>query len=262
MLTLTTCQAAIAEPFCAALGHYVNDRLGPTTFIGDISWQERKANLKTGEIDVGWVCGLTYAQWSAEPNPPVQLLAAPIPLGSRYANRPVYFSDVVVRADSPYRSFAELRGARWAYNEPGSHSGYNVTLSALARLGANSGFFSSAIQSGAHQRSLEMILAGSIEASAIDSTVLELVLIANPTLASQIRIIDTLGPSPIPPWVTSRTLPPEQFTALRDLLCSMHLDPQGKAILSAGHLESFAVVTDADYDPIRQMAMEADMVSW
>lgn len=262
MLTLTTCQAAVAEPFCAALVRYINDRLGPTTFINEISWQERKAKLKAGEIEVGWVCGLTYAQWSAEPNPPIQLLAAPVQLGKRYNNRPVYFSDVVVRADSPYRSFADLRGARWAYNEPGSHSGYNVTLSALARLGATSGFFSSAIQSGAHQRSLEMILDSTIDASAIDSTVLELVLIANPALASQIRIIDSLGPSPIPPWVASHSLPPEQLTALRDLFCNMHLDPQGKAILTAGHLESFAAVTDADYDPIRQMAKEADRVSW
>jgi ABC-type phosphate/phosphonate transport system substrate-binding protein len=29
--------------------------------------------------------------------------------------------------DSPYRTFADLQGCRWAYNEPNSHSGYNIT---------------------------------------------------------------------------------------------------------------------------------------
>jgi phosphonate transport system substrate-binding protein len=261
MLTLTTCQAAIAEPFCAALACYINDQPGPTQFINDIGWPQRQAMLKAGEVDAGWICGLTYARWSAE-DKPVQLLAAPIPKGQRYQGKPVYFSDVVVRADSSYTSFAGLKGARWAYNEPGSHSGYNITRWALARMGATSGFFGSATQSGSHQRSLEMILDGSIDASAIDSTVLELVLLQHPERASQIRIIEALGPSPIPPWVARHDLPAELFNNLRDILCNMHQHPQGKALLIAGHLEGFAAVTDSNYDPIRQMASEAEQVVW
>jgi ABC-type nitrate/sulfonate/bicarbonate transport system substrate-binding protein len=58
--------------------------------------------------------------------PKLTLLAAPLPAGARYGGKPIYFSDVVVRRDSPYQTFADLRGVTWGYNEPGSQSGYNV----------------------------------------------------------------------------------------------------------------------------------------
>ena len=38
----------------------------------------------------------------------------------------------VVRADSHVRAFADLRDESWAYNEPGSHSGFNLVRYHLA----------------------------------------------------------------------------------------------------------------------------------
>ncbi len=43
-------------------------------------------------------------------NPPIELLAAPVMEALRYEHRPIYFSDVVVRRDSPFRIFAEMPG--------------------------------------------------------------------------------------------------------------------------------------------------------
>lgn len=64
--------------------------------------QEPPATLADlwGRSDLGCVmmCGLPYSH--REPRP--ILLAAPVPSPGRYENRPVYFSDVVVRADSPF----------------------------------------------------------------------------------------------------------------------------------------------------------------
>src|SRR5215210_1749342 len=63
-----------------------------------------------GEADIGFLCGLPYVELARQPRPPVELLAAPVLRGTRYGGRPIYFSDVIVRADSPFRSFSELRG--------------------------------------------------------------------------------------------------------------------------------------------------------
>jgi len=60
--------------------------------------------------------------------PPVELLAAPVLEGERYRDQPIYFSDVIVARRNPARSFADLRGASWSYNDPDSHSGYGVVL--------------------------------------------------------------------------------------------------------------------------------------
>jgi phosphonate transport system substrate-binding protein len=91
----------------------------------------------------------------------IELLAAPVMQGSRYEQRPIYFSDVVVHRDSPFHSLAQLRGASWAYNEPRSHSGHLLTRYYLETRGEGGpeGYFGAVIAAGSHQRALELILA-------------------------------------------------------------------------------------------------------
>ena len=181
---------------------------------------------------------------------------------SAIGSRPVYFSDVVVRRDSTCRSFRDLRGATWAYNEPRSHSGFNVVRAHLFDLGeARWHFFAAAVEAGAHTKSLQMILSGAVDGAAIDSTVLEWLGGQRNDLADEIRVIDTLGPSPIPPWVISRQVAASQRRALRQLLGAMHLDPAGREILADGRLLRFTAADDHDYDPIRAMAHKAERVS-
>jgi phosphonate transport system substrate-binding protein len=155
-----------------------------------------------------------------------------------------------------------LRGAAWAYNEPNSQSGYNITRYHLARLGETRGYFGRVIEAGSHLRAVEMVLARQVDASAIDSTVLELELAKRLELGEQLRIIETLGPSPIPPWVAAGSVPPD----LRDAICQtfwgMHEDAEGQALLAAGQMARMARVQDGDYDLIREMARRAEPVTW
>lgn len=260
-LQITSLQADNANFTVAAIGDYLARRLGtPVEFVIDLPWQKRELLLDAGQIQVAWICGWPYVQKVDGSDPRIELLAAPVMQGARYGNRPVYFSDVVVRRDSGFSTFADLRGASWAYNEPGSHSGYNVVRYHLAVLGELSGYFGRVIESGAHQTSLQMILDGHIEASAIDSTVLEEEFRRDPSLGSRLRIVDSLGPSPIPPWVVQRSLARDLRGRLRELLLTMHHLPEGRAILSQGHMTRFAHVEDSDYDSIRHMARLADSV--
>jgi phosphonate transport system substrate-binding protein len=152
-LTLTSLQAENQDFIIRALGEYLKSRLEiPVDFIVEPNWRERERMLDEGEIHIAWICGLPYVHKMRGSSAAIELLAAPVMKGERYRNRPVYFSDVLVRAASPYRRFADLRGARWAYNEPGSQSGYNITRYQLAKLGEPRGFFGRSIESGSHQR--------------------------------------------------------------------------------------------------------------
>ncbi len=263
-LRLTSCQAPNAEPACREIAVYLAQKTGlAIDFIDDIPWQEREHRLlEEGSIDIGWICGLPYVGHADRPAPQVELLVAPVMAGQRYGAQPVYFSDVVVRHDSPFQRFADLRGAAWAYNEPASHSGSNVVRYHLAELRESAGFFGRVIESGAHQRSLQLILAGEIDAAAIDSTVLETELGQHPQLASQLRVIDTLGPSPIPPWVVQKGLSPRLKQVLRTAWLNLHTNPQGQAILARAHIARFVKVSDPDYDPIRRMAQTAQRIRW
>ena len=142
-LRLTSCQAENSEFIGRAVAKYVEDRLEVATeFVDCVPWRERERLLDEGEIHAGWICGLPYVLKADCARPGVELLAAPVMSGTRYAGRPVYFSDIVVQRDSTARSFADLRGARWGYNEPRSHSGYNIVCYRLAQLGERREFFS------------------------------------------------------------------------------------------------------------------------
>lgn len=253
-ITLATCQAENTIPISQALADFLSDRLKwPVHFLPDVRWEDAYAAITSGEIDLGWVCGWPYVDMVDKQHAPITLLAAPVPARDRYIDRPIYFSDVVVRLDSPAERFADLRGATWVYNEPGSHSGYHVVRYELARAGESTDFFGRVLASGAHTHSLDMILSGSADASAIDSTVLEWVLARRPELATLIKTIATLGPSPAPPLVASTALPPELRVRMRALLVGLAADMIGRDLLALGQLSRFAAVTDADYDPIRRM---------
>jgi phosphonate transport system substrate-binding protein len=254
-LQLTSSQAPNADHIPRGLARYLSARLGvPVAFVDDLPWQEREAQLEAGAIQIGWLCGLAYVRWVDAPQPPLELLAAHVLAGARYRGEPVYYSDVVVRRESAFHSFADLRGAAWAYNEPASHSGSEVVRYHLATLGERAGYFGRAVEAGSHQNALKLIIGGQVDGAAIDSTVLEEEIRRSPALAESIRVVEALGPSPIPPWVIHRSVPPGQREAIRAALFTMHDDPAGQAILAAGHLARFVRVADRDYDPIREMA--------
>jgi phosphonate transport system substrate-binding protein len=165
----------------------------------------------------------------------------------------VYFSDVVVHASSISTRFDDLRGATWAYNEPRSHSGYHVVCHHLAARGETLDFFARHVEAGAHQEALRLVARGDACTAAIDSTVLEAELQRHPHLRGCLKVIDTLGPSPAPPWVFGAGTPEVLRRRVRDGLVRMHEDEAGRRILRGWGIASWREVTDRDYDPIRAM---------
>lgn len=216
--------------------------------------------FENGEFDAGFICGLPYVQLARQTPAPVALLAAPVISGSRYAGRPIYFSDVIVHRTSPVQTFAGLRGRSWAYNDPDSHSGYNLTRYRLlhVQMGQPRGYFSRVVEAGFHQRAIAMVATGEVDAAAIDSQVLAIELRDHPLLAGEVRVIESLGPSTIQPMVAARHLPDVMKAKIRATLLGMDSDPLARAELGRGFVERFVPVTDTDYDDIRRMLVAAE----
>jgi len=234
---------------------YVGEKLGCRT---ELAVGTSFDQFESGQADVGFICGLPYVQLTRHDPPPVELLAAPVLQGERYRGQPVYFSDVIVRRDSPFQKFADLRGHSWSYNDPDSHSGYNVTRYHLVRMGETQGFFGQVVQAGWHQKSIQLVIEGTVDASAIDSQVLAIELREHPEWASELRVIDSLGPSSIQPVVAARQLPPPIRTEVRRALLAIGDDPHAAVALARGFVQGFAPVTDSTYDDIRKMLAEAE----
>jgi phosphonate transport system substrate-binding protein len=203
--------------------------------------------------EVCFVCSLPYVEFERRGMAPAIPIAAPVLAGERYHDEPIYFSDVIVHRDSPFRSFLDLRGRSWAYNEPLSHSGYGITRYHLLELGETGGFFGEVIEAGFHEESLRLVAAGEVDASAIDSQVLGVALRDDPSLARSLRIIDALGPSTIQPVAVSKRVPEELRERILGVLLTMHDDSAVRARLAQGLVKRFVPAGPASYDDIRTM---------
>ena len=260
-LRIASCMAPNADDMCRKLAAYLAARLGlAVVLVEDVPWLERERMFDAGEIDLCWICGLPYAL-KADRAQAIEPCVAPVMQGERYRAQPIYFSDIVVRADSAYASFADLAGERWAYNEPRSHSGFNLVCYHLAAHGLTLDYFGDLVEAGAHQAALELILTGKVAAGAIDTTVLEAEIRRRPALARSVRAVGTLGPSPAPPWVFSATVPQDLRLKIRGCLGDMHRDDAGVGVLASWGIAELRQVTDEVYDPIREMARSAAAAS-
>jgi phosphonate transport system substrate-binding protein len=208
--------------------------------------------LRDGSVDLAFLCGLPYVQLCRERPGMLRPLAAPVLDGERYQDRPVYFSDVIVRRHSPFRSFGDLRGQSWAYNDPDSFSGYLLVRHHLLQMGETEAFFGRLSFSGSHQESIRMILDGEVDGSAIDSQVLGVEGLRNPKLADELRVIAVLGPSTIPSVVATARVPQEVQARVGAALCELGRDPVSRNVLARGLIRRFTPIDDRAFDDIRQ----------
>src|SRR2546421_4375677 len=241
------------------VAHYIGEKVGlPTTLTVGHSFSE----FAEGQVDVAFMCGLPYVNMADELSCPIELLAAPVLLGERYQHRPVYFSDVVVRRESSYTSFEDLQGCRWAYNQRESHSGWNNVCYSLLERGRTLDYCGELIETGSHLRSIEKVLDGQADATAVDSQVLDVLFANDSRVAAELRVIDMLGPSSIPPVVIARRVDAGLKRAIGEALLSMHNDLLAARALAAGDIERFVQVSDEDYWDIRMIRDRAGAVNW
>jgi phosphonate transport system substrate-binding protein len=239
------------EPLYAFLADYLADRLGSRAeFVVADSYERCAQDID----DVCFVCSIPYLLFAEAGRIDMEVVAAPVLRGDRYGGRPVYFSDVIVAASSTHRSFADLRGASWAYNEPFSHSGYMTVLHHLATLGEDRSYFSRMVEAGFHQNAILMVADGRVDAAAIDTQVLDIELRDHPELAQAVRRIGAIGPSTIQPVVVSRSrLTDAERTTITTALLTVADEPSARDVLEATLVDRFVPMTAAGYDDIRRM---------
>lgn len=235
-------------PLYAFIARYVQARLGIRTELIVGSSYERLSE----QAEVSFLCGLAYIELRRL-GEPIEALAAPRLHGDRYRGRPIYYSDVIVRRDSRFRSFADLRGCSWAFNEPYSHSGPGITCHRLVELGQSQDYFGQVIQAGWHEQSIRLVRAGKVDASAVDSHVLALTRRDHPEVAADLRVIASLGPSTIQPVAAASWLSEGLKSDLRALLVEMSTDGAAQTVLAGRLVEGFVAIADNDYDDLRRM---------
>lgn len=126
-----------------------------------------------------------------------------------------YRSLFVVRADHPAMRPEDLSGARMAYNDALSHSGWGAAWQWATKRGL---WFQAAMKTGAHIASLEAVVAGAVDFAVIDAQSFREFEI-DTALTQQVRVIGATEASPGQTFCTRAGQDPAPYrAALREAL--------------------------------------------
>lgn len=208
------------------------------------------------DLGLAMMCGLPFAQRPVQP----LLVAAPIPSPQRYGGRPVYFTDIVVRAGAPYGKLEDTFGGTAGYTLHDSLSGGVAFRAHLAPYRAARGerLYRRAVGNLVHARGvIDALVRGDIDVGPLDSWYHDLLRQDDPAFASQVRVIASTQARPIPPLVATAPLSGTELERLRDALQSAIAAPELRELRTRLLLAGFAQPDPSDYAPLAALPAQA-----
>jgi len=239
---------------------YIGEKLGlEAQLIQRKTYGEINDLFGKGAIHLGFVCSGPYAIGKEKYG--FELLSTPQVHTPQVHGSHFYQSYLIVKQDSPFHTFEELKNMVFAFTDPDSNTGKLVPTYWLAKMGERpETFFGKTIYTHSHDNSMLAVAKGLVDGATVDGLVWEYYQHKNSIFTSKTRIIRKSEDYGIPPLVTSRHLHSELKERIRQLVLSMHLDPKGKDILRELMIDRFVEPQEAWYASIRQMARELAMM--
>ena len=209
------------------------------------------------DLGCAMMCGLPYSLRDPRPI----LIAAPVPSLARYGGRPVYFSDIAVRADSPFRALEDTFGSVCGYTLADSMSGCVAFRRLLHgyRKAELPQLYRSVVGNLVNPRGVIQALADRrIDVGPLDGYVHNLVKHLDPEFAAQVRIVATTEAVPMPPFIATAPLTGDEIARLRAAFAASIAAPELRAERDALLLKDFAFPNPRDYDVFRGILHTAE----
>lgn len=224
------------------LANYLADKMGePVSLRIAPDYEGHIDAAGRGELDIAYMGPVPYVKLVQKYGPQLLLVRQAI------GGNPVFHAKIFVRADSPIRAPAELRGKRFAFGDPHSTMSHLVPRYMLWQAGVSVNQLASYKFVGDHVNVALGVLAGDYDAGAVKEDVYF-------SYESRgLRAIATSDPVSDHLFVASRTMPDARRRRLRDVLLRADRDPRGAAALQAmtPGVKVLVPVRDSDYDPLR-----------
>lgn len=199
------------------------------------------------DLGLAMMCGLPFSQRKPQPT----LVAAPVPSPARYGGQPVYFTDVVVRADSGLRSLEDTFGGVAGYTLPESLSGGVAFATFLERYRTSQRprLYRASVGDLINARGvIDALASGTIDVGPLDSYCHDLLRRNEPAYAGLVRTLASTDPYPIPPIVAKTALSPAQLRRLRESFAATRDCSELRPVMERLLLDGFAFPAAAAYD--------------
>lgn len=208
--------------------------------------------------DLGAVqmCGFPIALQLA----PVQPIAAPIPRAPWAAGRAVYRTDLIVRADAPYRQLEDTFGGRAGWTVAHSHSGFNAFrhhLLAYRTAQRPTLYREMAAELVTARNILDAVRERRIDVGPLDAYWHMLIARHAPGLCEGVRVLASTALATMPAFVAAAEVPATVVARLRAAFTSAAAKPWFAGFADPLMLEGFAATTRAAYEVALEWDREA-----
>ena len=244
-------------------------------------WIEREANVpldivahaaplsltdlwRRDDLGCALMCGFPWVTWAKPIERPFPL-AAPVPSPPAFRDHPIYWTDIVVHADSRYKTADDLAGARFAFTVEDSQSGYQAPRRYFAERAQASGgrFFAATIGPlVTPRRVVEAIVADEADAGPLDAWWHALLRRHEPALAKRIRIVATTPSTPIPLVVCAAGIDEERRQRLAAAFMQVGRAAALARVRDALELARFDPPATANYQSLIEDARVADALGY
>lgn len=150
---------------------------------------------ESADLVLSQTCGFPYR---ARLHGQVELVGTP-DFGNEGCAPGHYRSILIARAGDPRRTFADFDGARLAYNDGLSQSGWAAPVNHAASRGVR---LFAGVETGSHRASFHAVAEGRADLAAIDA--LTWTLISDFDDTSGVRVVGATDPTPALPYITAK----------------------------------------------------------
>ena len=202
-------------------------------------------SLLQGTVDIGWFSPFAYVSAKEKGNV--------LPLVTPIVNKATsYTGYIIARKDKGYKTIDDLKGKRFGFVDSKSASGYVYPRALLAASGKDpKSFFGETLFVGSHDRVIEGVLNGSLDAGATYSEALERVGASGVNL-NDFEIISSTDP--IPKDAIAARPGFEQELADKINEAFMATTDKENPFMTKTHINGFVKAKDADYEVVRKAA--------
>jgi phosphonate transport system substrate-binding protein len=205
--------------------------------------------LVAGQVQVGWLGASSYASvWQN------CKCVEPIAGAQDVSGGMGYNSVMIVKTDSPYKKFEDLKGKTVARNDANSTSGFTIPTYSWAQMGTPIDEYFNSPLSGGHQQTVTGVLNGTFDAGFTWTTVndgfgaLRKMIDKGMLKRKDIRVIWTSPLIPTPPVVIMSSLPQAMKTDLIKLFLRLEEnDPKVAEAVAQGKTLGMQRVYHEDY---------------
>jgi ABC-type phosphate/phosphonate transport system substrate-binding protein len=230
----------------ALLAHVAEDAQVPLAYVPYAAPQPLEQLWTRPDLGAVFMCGYPMMLKIA----PVIPIAAPIPRAAWAAGRPVYRSDLIVRADAPYETLEDTFGGRAGWTVTHSHSGFNAFRHHLLRFRSHErpqlyGQMSTNLVTA--RKILDSVREGLIDIGPLDAYWHMLIALHAPELTSGVRVLASTALAPIPAFVAAAGTAAQSVARLKAAFTEARRRPWFAALADGLLIDGFAEVTEATY---------------